>query len=135
VRGWDPRAKKAIVGVATKSDLPSTPRGGASGPELASSKLGDKQEVVVDAPVDSQQEADALAQSLLREKAYDYITGTGQCIGLPDLRPGDNVELTGLGSRFSGTYYVKKVEHSLGSSGYHTQFDVRKVYDGGVISA
>ena len=27
---------------------------------------------------------------------------------------------------------VKKVEHTLGSSGYVTQFDVRRVYDPGV---
>ena len=40
--------------------------------------------------------------ALLRERAYEFITGTGQAIGLPDLRPGDNVEIEGLGERFSG---------------------------------
>jgi phage protein D len=135
VRGWDPRTKQPIVGRASKSDLPGTPGGGGtSGPEIAEKKLGAKQEVVVDAPVDSQEEADARARELLLKRAYDYITGTGQCIGLPDLRPGDNVELLALGQRFSGTYYVKKVEHTLGASGYHTQFEVRKIYDGGAIA-
>jgi phage protein D len=133
VRGWDPKAKKKIEGTASKADLPSTPKGGKSGPEIVESQFGDKHDVVVDAPVNSKEEADALAKSLLLKRAYDYITGSGQCIGLPDLRPGNNVELTGLGRRFSGTYYVKKVEHTFGSNGYHTQFDVRKIYDGGVI--
>jgi phage protein D len=41
------------------------------------------------------------------------------------------LELKGLGKRFSGEYYVKKVEHTLGSNGYLTQFDVRRVFDGG----
>jgi phage protein D len=50
---------------------------------------------------------------------------------LPDLRPGDNLELQGLGRRFSGVYYVLKVEHALGNSGYQTRFDVRKPFDGG----
>ena len=47
---------------------------------------------MVDQPVSSQQEAKTLAISLLRERAYSYVTGTGQAIGIPDLRPGDNVE-------------------------------------------
>jgi phage protein D len=82
--------------------------------------------------VSSAQEARDLAISLLRERAYEYITGSGQVIGLPDLRPGDNVELDGLGKRFNGTYYVLKVEHTLGTSGYQTRFDVRKPFDGGL---
>jgi hypothetical protein len=46
------------------------------------------------------------------------------------MRPGDNLKLSFLGKRFSGDYYVKKVEHTLGSNGYLTNFDVRRVYDG-----
>ena len=52
-------------------------------------------------------------------------------IGLPDLRPGDNLELKGLGQRFSNQYYVTKVEHTLGGSGYLTSFTVRSDTDGG----
>ena len=43
----------------------------------------------------------------------------------------DDVELLDLGQRFSGTYYVKKVEHVLGAQGFKTNFDVRRVFDGG----
>ena len=133
VRGWDPKTKSKIVYTASKNDLPGLggDSGGVSGPEAVEKRLNDKQDTIVDAPVTSQQEARDLATSLLRERAYEFITGSGQVIGLPDLRPGDNVELKGLGKRFSGTYYVKKVEHSIGTSGYHTQFEVRKPFDGG----
>jgi phage protein D len=132
VRGWDPRTKSPIVYTATPNDLPKSSGGGDSGPELAAKKLNNKQDVVVDLPVASMQEARDLAMSLLRERAYQYLTGSGQVIGLPDLRPGDNVELQGLGKRFSGEYYVTKVEHSLGSNGYLTSFDVRSCSDGGM---
>ena len=74
----------------------------------------------------SEQEARELAISLLRERAYEFITGSGEVIGLPDLRPGDNLELDGLGRRFSGTYYVKKVEHTIGGSGFTSRFEVRR---------
>jgi phage protein D len=132
VRGWDPRTKSPIVYTATPNDLPKSSGGGDSGPELVAKKLNNKQDVVVDLPVASMQEARELAMSLLRERAYQYLTGSGQVIGLPDLRPGDNVELQGLGKRFSGEYYVTKVEHSLGSNGYLTSFDVRSCSDGGM---
>ena len=124
VRGWSPELKDVFTYTAEAKDLP--PGSGNSGPDSA----GGKEDVVVDAPVTSQQEAKDLAISLLRERAYEFITGSGQVIGLPDMRPGDNLKLSFLGKRFSGDYYVKKVEHTLGSNGYLTNFDVRRVYDG-----
>jgi phage protein D len=131
VRGWNSRTKEAISSTATASDLPGASGGGTSGPDAARRTLADKQEVVVDAPVTSSEEARDLARSLLRERAYEFITGSARVIGLSDLRPGDNVELQRVGQRFSGTYYVTKVEHTLGSGGYLTSFDVRRVFDGG----
>lgn len=134
VRGWDPRAKEPITATATEKDLPPVPGGGGqSGPAVAAKiGTGGKQEAVVDAPVFSQQEADELAKALLADRAYEFVTGSGRVIGLPDLRPGDNIRLLELGNRFSGTYYVKKVEHTLGSAGFITQFDVRRTFDPGV---
>jgi phage protein D len=132
VRGWDPRAKEPISYTAKATDLPGSAGGGTSGPKAAEKTLGAKEEVVVDAPVQSQQEARELAISMLRERAYEFITGDGRAIGLPDLRPGDNTKLTRLGKRFSGEYYVTKVEHTLGNAGYFTDFSVRRVYDGGL---
>ncbi|MGH9722860.1 MAG: phage late control D family protein [Bryobacteraceae bacterium] len=131
VRGWNPRTKQAIFYTATPADLPGATSGGTSGPQAAEDNLKGKQDVVVDAPIATEQEAKDLAISLLRERAYEFITGAGQVIGLPDLRPGDNVELQGLGQRFTGQYYVKKVEHTLNNSGYLTNFEVRRVFDGG----
>jgi phage protein D len=130
VKGWDPNTKSIIKYTAGPNDLP-TSGSGENGPKAIQTRLGDREDMVIDHPVTSQQEARDLARSMLRERAYSYLTGTGQTIGLPDLRPGDNVELVGLGKRFSGTYYVTKVEHTLGSSGYLTSFDARNYQDGG----
>jgi len=132
VRGWDPATKSVLSYTATSKDLPGGSGSGTNGPDTVDKSLGGKKQVEIDAPVTSQQEAKELAISLLRERAYEFITGGGQVIGLPDLRPGDNLELNGLGTRFSGLYYVKRVEHTLGSSGYKTNFQVRRVYDGGL---
>lgn len=134
VRAWDSKKNETVEYTADEKDLPGASGasgGGTSGPKAVQETMGGKQEVVVDAPVTSEEEAKKLAITLLSERAYEFLTGTGQVIGLPDLRPGDNLNLKGLGKRFSGEYYVKKVEHTLGSNGYLTQFDVRRVYEGG----
>lgn len=133
VRCWDPAIKDVIEYKAEAKDLPTSgdkSGGGKSGP-AAVEEGGGQQEFVVDAVALSEEEVKKLAISLLTERAYEYITGTGRVIGLPDLRPGEIVELNGLGKRFSGEYYVKKAEHTLGSNGYITQFDVRRLYEGG----
>jgi phage protein D len=133
VKGWDPNTKSIIKYTAGPGDLP-TSGGGENGPSAIQTRFQDREDIVVDQPVTSQQEAQALAKALLRERAYNYITASGQVIGLPDLRPGDNIEVQGVGKRFSGQYYVTKVEHTLGGSGYLTSFEVRNYSDGGTKS-
>ncbi|GHH66671.1 hypothetical protein GCM10017673_12610 [Streptosporangium violaceochromogenes] len=132
VRGWDPRTKQPIAFTATAENLPAGQNAadGQSGPQVADSTLQGRQEVLVDAPVTSDQEARELAISLLRERAYEFITATGRVAGLPELRPGDNLEIYGLGRRFSGAYFVKRVEHSLSTSGFFTQFTARRIHEG-----
>ncbi|PPK67150.1 phage late control D family protein [Actinokineospora auranticolor] len=133
VRGWDPRTKQPIEYTATAANLPAGQNSadGDSGPQAAASAAGGRQEVVVDSPVTSQQEAQELAIALLRERAYEFITATGRVAGLPELSPGDNLEIFGLGRRFSGTYFVKRVEHTLGTSGFFTTFTGRRIHQGG----
>jgi phage protein D len=131
VKGWDPAKKAVIVATATKDDLAGKSSSGTSGPEVAQAKLAGKEEIVVDWPVQTAEEAKALAVSLLRERAYEFLQATGQAIGLPDMRPGDNVNVAGVGQRFSGQYYVTRVEHVIGNNGYTTGFTVRRSTDGG----
>jgi phage protein D len=133
VRGWDPATKQPIAVTASAATTPGVSGSGdATGPAAAERVAGaaGKQEAVVDAPVASADEAKALAESLLAERAYRFLTATGKAIGLPDLRPGDNIEIGGVGTRFSGTYFVTKATHTLNNSGLITEFDVRKTYEG-----
>src|SRR5262249_12679190 len=50
--------------------------------------------------------------------------GSGSCIGVTQLRAGDEVEIRGAGKRFSGAYRLRKVSHSLDERGYQTRFEV-----------
>jgi uncharacterized protein len=126
VHGWDPDTKAPIVATAGPDDLPQQPDAGESGPQAAARTQARKQDVVVDAPVANHQEAFELARSLLLQRAYRFITAAGQVIGKPELRPGHNLDLSGLG-RFDGSYYVTKVEHQIDQNGYLTTFEARKI--------
>ncbi len=127
VRGWDPATKKPIVYTARPSDLPSTARGSHSGPAAAGSRAV---ETIVDVPVLSLEEARRLAIGRLMERANRYLEGNAQIVGQPDVRPGANVDLAKLGTRFSGRYHVTKVTHTLGGSGFTTSIDLSRAVGG-----
>lgn len=122
VVAWDTVNKKQIKAEATRAEL------GQNEPNAVArvSKAFDKKhEVISDKPVGSEAEAKTLALETLRRIAKDMIKGSGSVIGLPDLRAGAVVEIDGLGERFSGRYFVTGTTHSIGSSGYTTQFECR----------
>jgi uncharacterized protein len=129
VRGWDPKTKQPISYTATADDLPGGGKG-LSGPKAAELALAGREDAVVDAPVHTTDEARRLAISVLRDQAYTFITGTGRIAGLPELGPGDSLDIHGIGLRFSGAYFVTGVQHTVGASGFFTQFRVRRTYDG-----
>lgn len=116
VRGYDPREKKEIVGQFSGNGA-----GGRSGPEVAEEAFGSGEDIRVDRPVSSQEEADRLAEAYYHDQASRFLTGRGTTIGLPALQAGQFVEIAGLG-QFNGIYRLTRVTHSLSSSGYTTNF-------------
>jgi phage protein D len=127
VRGWDPDTKQPIVYTARASDLPSSAASARNGPARADRRAV---ETIVDVPVFSLDEARNLAISRLMERANRFTQGSAQAIGLPDLRPGDNVDITGVGDRFSGRYHVTKVSHAIGGAGFTTTIEVGRPIEG-----
>lgn len=61
------------------------------------------------------------------------LTGSGNTIGNPAIKPGKVINLVGLGSQFSGLYRITSATHTFDTSGYRTGFNVRKeVWFGGI---
>jgi uncharacterized protein len=127
VRGYDPQHKKEIIGRAGVGDEATTMAGSQTGAQIAEHAFGRAtDEVRVDMPVASQEEADQCARALYNQRALQLVTGSGSTIGLPDLRAGRVIELDGLGPRFSGLYYVTQTTHTIGGGGYLTTFSVKR---------
>jgi phage protein D len=126
VRGWDQVNKRAIEKTATRSELKTKGVGAAGGESEIEQGFNDREEIVADRPVNSDQEAKTLALETLERIAKDMVKGTGSTVGLPDLRSGSVLFINGLGSRFSGRYFVTSTTHTIGDSGYTTQFECRR---------
>jgi phage protein D len=125
VRGWDPIAKRALVGRAGASDVPRTMGGEQVGPATVEGLFGPRTLTVVEYPVATQNEADLLAAGLLNEVALEYVVAEATAVGDPTLRAGSVVELGGLGRRFSGLYYLTRVAH-VWEDGFVSRLQLRR---------
>ena len=115
---------KAIVGKAAAAVV--TPDAARSAPTLSKRAFGATETFVVDRPLATKADADALAASILNGRARGFVTGSGRSIGLPSLRAGGVIELDGVGKKFNGKYYVAQSTHVVGDDGYYTSFRVRR---------
>jgi phage protein D len=126
VHGWDPMAKKEIVGKA-KAGEESGLTGTSAGQHLNSFVRDPEKRPTLSLrqPVFTQAEADQRAKALLNDRARQFLTGEGEAIGLPDLRPDRTVQLDGLGDPFSKNYYLQQVTHKIDTNGFRSRFKVK----------
>lgn len=122
VRSWDHTAKRAIEATAkaepTRSEI-------GVGRDTVASALGGGTITVSDAPVGNQEEADALAKTVMARISNGFLEAEGSCRGAPKLRAGSTLKVEGVGTRFSGTYRVTSTVHAFrGTKGYETRFNV-----------
>lgn len=126
VYGWNPKTKDKIVGKATHGDEPGRDAKRDSGGDEITKVLRKQPVLRIRQPVFSQAEATTRARALLKERAEQFLTGEGETLGVPDVIPGRNVTLAGLGDKFSKTYYVQEATHRFDSNGYRTRFKVKE---------
>ncbi|MBD5799849.1 hypothetical protein BHU24_25085 [Bacillus pseudomycoides] len=122
VRGWDAIKKKTFIGMAKLDDKRNQKTVG----ELVQQMCKESVELSVQYPVFSKQEADRLAKSILNKHTEGLVTGSGETIGIPKIKAGENIMLLGMGKKFSKKYYIEKSNHSFSSSGYRTTFNVKE---------
>lgn len=136
VRGWDPATRQEIVGHAKKGQ--GTPQVGEqqSGGDVAQGAFHmDAQSQGVIRPVRSQAEADALAQALADQRASRFIEAEGTCAGNPAVVAGSSAQVSAVGSRFSGVYFITSTTHVYAAqSGYVTHFTISGLHPSSLLS-
>jgi phage protein D len=128
VNGWNRKTRQPIK--ETKSIDDPKLKLNKDLHDLITEKCAAREEVVVDEPVFTSDEAKQRALAILSDRQKVMVKASGTSIGLPDLRAGQRVVIGGLGARFSGTYFITDTTHTLGDSGYTTQFNARREDDG-----
>ncbi len=113
VRSWDPDQKKNIIGEATSPTLQfgHTPGHEVAGQAFWGGGSAGKTLVITDHPVESKEEAEAVAQSIFDQLSMDFVTGTAEVLGNPHVEPGCLLEFRGYGEAFDGPYLVIESSH------------------------
>ena len=126
VRSWDNVNKRLIEHTATRRDLRVQGVGEAGGQQRIERAFGRVREVLTSCPAQTPQEARTVATQALERNAKEMLTASASTVGLPDLRAGTVVLIEGVGSRYSGRYFLTSTTHTIGDGGYMTQFQCRR---------
>lgn len=73
----------------------------------------------------TQKECETLAQNRLNSIAMGFVSGEGECIGIPELIPGRYLKIDGGDEVINGTYFLSKVIHRFRQDEYVTAFEIK----------
>jgi phage baseplate assembly protein gpV len=124
VHGWDAKGKAALT--STKTPNSGLNQGGMSqtGGDKAKSAFSAASEIVVDDPVATVNEANALADGLSNDISREFVQAEGVCAGDPRVLAGTKIKIQNVGTRFSGHYFVTAATHVYTANGYETRFSI-----------
>lgn len=130
VGGWDAKQGRRVSGRGTGAA--TGPVAGRTGAQVLDAALGSRAHHVGHPAVTTTEEAQALADTVFDQRARRFVTIEGAAEGNPAIRVGTHLNLTGLGDRFSNTYYVVRAGHHYSSRhGYETTFEAECAFWGG----
>lgn len=104
VRHWNPSTKSEIVGTATQEEGSGTR--------------------VLRAPVQSEDMATSMAEAELGRITESFVRGSGETLGIPEIRAGVTIRIEGVSEQFTRNYFVEQATHGIGGSGYTTSFQL-----------
>ncbi len=73
-----------------------------------------------------QEPAQDTAEGKFKEAEMRQVEATAKTIGIPSLRAKQNIEVTGVGRKFSGVYYCHSVQHKIDGHGYSCELKLKK---------
>lgn len=123
VRGIDPKDYSKVM-EGTASSIKKIGSGQDTGISIMKKIASNLTTSYIYSNVNSVEEANTMSDAILNKSALQFVTGKGECVGIPEMVIGKNIKLNGLGSTLSSTYYIKSVTHNINESGYTTSFVV-----------
>ncbi len=124
VRGWNPEQRREIVGTADAGQESAVESNRQSASQAIEGRYGTVERCIRE-PVYTREEASRRAQAALDASSDQFLTGEGECIGIPEIRAGRYIKIEGVGARFSMKYYIERAVHKIDANGYSTTFSVK----------
>ena len=135
VRGWDYENKRSIVETANAEKIVTETENHNGSQTATKFNIPSPKMTVVDRPVFSADEAKKMAQSLCNELGGEFVYADAKTDGNgnPEIRPGRIVQFQGMGN-YDGKYYITETRHFYHEKVYSTDFSVRGLRDGNLLS-
>jgi phage protein D len=120
VRGWDNKELKVVEASATTvTKLGSNSK---TGKDILKAQGSYKEHVYTN--IDSQEEAKTHAEAVLNKRSMKLVSGQGECVGIPEIRAGRYLKISGIGTKLSQPYYIVATAHVINEGGYITRFQL-----------
>jgi phage protein D len=122
VRGWDSKELKLFEGIS--GTITKLGGGSKTGADIMKTVGSGKFDEYIYTNVSSADEANSYASAVLGRRSMKLVTGSGECVGFPEMQAGRYAKLEGLGKSLNGLYYLTAVTHNLDGDGYFTRFQI-----------
>jgi phage protein D len=127
--GWDFKQGQTISVTSQTTTL--GPGSGQAGTYWLPQAWGSRSEQLAQYAAVDQPDAQALVDAEFAQRSRRFVVARGVAEGNPMLRVGTYLTLTGLGPRFSNTYYTTAAVHRFDTEkGYATEFTAECAYLG-----
>jgi uncharacterized protein len=127
--GWDYQQGQTISVTSQTSSL--GPGSGQTAQSWLPQAWGSRSEQLANYAVRDQADAQALVDAEFGQRSRRFVVARGVSEGNPALRVGTYLTLTGLGPRFSNTFYTTATVHRFDTNkGYSTEFTAECAYLG-----
>jgi phage protein D/phage baseplate assembly protein gpV len=135
VRGWDYTNKKTIVAQSQSGETITQNQHGKGRNQSHAFQEQPKGTTltVVNQPMFVADEAKTMAQGLFNELEGQYIQADAKAQGDPRIRVGKLVKLKNMG-KYEGEYYITNTRHVYSERHYTTEFSVRGLRGGDLLS-
>lgn len=110
VRGMDTAKAELVSAVQKVSNKISTGN-------KAKALISQSEKIVVDANAIAKEQAQYRAQSMMEDISYRFGSLECTCTGIPELKPGHFIRMTGLGGPCDNRFYVTQARHDLSDEG------------------
>ncbi|NER86346.1 type VI secretion system tip protein VgrG [Moorena sp. SIO3A2] len=114
---WDIKTQKLLQSQKAKEF--SITQGNLKGDKLAKTIGADNYQLISLATLDDQ-EVKAWADAKLQKSRLSLFKGRFKVPGFADIKPGDSIEIAGIGERFNGKTLVTAIRHQVTTQGWQT---------------